>query len=97
MSERDADVTALMAADAPAARDLAFEIAVLMRIERRRYRRGVAAILAAGLLAATVLAAVMPGLGSAAAHAFAGVGNWMLAATLLTLSLPMQAWIARHF
>ena len=97
MNERNGAMTALLATDAPAARDLGFEIAVLLRIERRRYRRGVAMVVAIGLLATAVLAALMPGLGSAAAHAFAGVGDWVLAAALLTLSLPVQGWIAKRF
>jgi hypothetical protein len=52
----------LLAADAPAARDAAFEIAVLARIEQRRFRRGLAAQVAAAALAALLLALVMPGL-----------------------------------
>ena len=52
----------LLTADAPAARDTAFEIAVLGRIEQRRFRRAVAGRLAATLAACILLALAMPGL-----------------------------------
>jgi ferric-dicitrate binding protein FerR (iron transport regulator) len=97
MSLRNNGIAALVAADAPAARDLAFEMAVLLRIERRRYRRGIAAIFAMGAAAMLVLAVVMPALTPVAAHAATGLGNWALAAALLALSLPLQGWIARRF
>jgi hypothetical protein len=52
----------LLMADAPAVRDAAFEIAVLARIEQRRFRRGLAAQVVLAAMAALLLALVMPGL-----------------------------------
>jgi hypothetical protein len=50
----------LVMADAPAARDANFEIAVLARIEQRRFWRGLAGQAALAVMAAIVLALVMP-------------------------------------
>lgn len=52
----------LCAADAPPARDLAFEIAVMARIERRRFHRALARNTALMLAAALVMALAMPAL-----------------------------------
>lgn len=56
------DLKRLLMADAPAARDARFEIAVLARIEQRRFRRGLAANMALAAAATLLLALVMPGL-----------------------------------
>lgn len=53
----------LSAAEAPPARDRLFEIAVMARIERRRFHRTLARNAALALVAAAILALVMPGLG----------------------------------
>jgi hypothetical protein len=50
----------LMAADAPAARDLAFQLGVMARIERRQFRRAMLANAAMALLVAILLALVAP-------------------------------------
>jgi len=53
---------ALSAAEAPPARDRLFEIAVLARIERRRFHRTLVRNAALALAAAAILALVRPGL-----------------------------------
>lgn len=60
MSERNEQMAAMLMADAPAARDMAFEIGVLARMERRRFHRAVAVRLALALAASLLLALVMP-------------------------------------
>jgi hypothetical protein len=59
MNERNERMAAMLATDVPA-RDLAFEIAVLARIERRRFRREIARNLMAAAVAAVLLALVIP-------------------------------------
>jgi hypothetical protein len=59
MSERNENMAAMLAAGVPG-RDLAFEIAVLARIERRRFHRDIARNLVAALAAAVLLALVAP-------------------------------------
>jgi peptidoglycan/LPS O-acetylase OafA/YrhL len=49
-----------MAADAPATRDLAFQLGVMARIERRQFRRAILANAAMALLAALLLAPIAP-------------------------------------
>ncbi|MBV9548633.1 MAG: hypothetical protein JO256_03055, partial [Alphaproteobacteria bacterium] len=60
MSERNDKVAAMLAADAPAGRDLAFEIAVLTKIERRRFVRETARNLAVATGVALLLGLLMP-------------------------------------
>jgi hypothetical protein len=59
MNERNERMAAMLATDVPA-RDLAFEIAVLARIERRRFRGEIARNLMAAAVAAVLLALVIP-------------------------------------
>ena len=86
MSERNEQMAAMLAADAPA-RDPAFEIAVLARIEQRRFRRGVARNLAAAAGVALLLAFIMPRLDlgfDGWGHILAALaGNTLVMATLL--------------
>ena len=84
---------ALSAAAAPPARDLAFEIAVMARIERRRFHRALARNAALALAAGVILALVMPGLAPLWQAGFAA-GSWMLLPGLpapLTLGLVLTA------
>lgn len=60
MSERNETMAAMLMSDAPAAHDMAFDIAVLARMERRRFHRAVMARLALALAAGVLLALVMP-------------------------------------
>jgi hypothetical protein len=91
MSERNDAMAAMLAADAPAARDLAFEIAVLARIEQRRFRRGVMANVALAVTATILLALVMPDLENAWQAQLAGsLSNGVIAALLFALVLPLQ-------
>lgn len=50
----------LMAADAPAAHDLVFQLDVMARIERRQFRRALLTNVAMALLAALLLALIAP-------------------------------------
>ena len=59
MSERNERMAATLAADVPA-RDLAFEIGVMAKIEQRRFHREIARNLTAALAAALLLALVIP-------------------------------------
>jgi hypothetical protein len=56
----DAELKALLTAGAPPARDPAFELAVLRRIEQRRFRVAVASNLALALGATLLLALLSP-------------------------------------
>jgi hypothetical protein len=97
MSEHNEQMACLLLADAPASRDLAFEIALLTRIEQRRFRRGLAVIVALAAAAAMLLALLMPDVENIWQTHFAGaVGNGMIAAILCGLLLPVQVWIARR-
>jgi hypothetical protein len=99
MSERNEQMAAMLAANAPA-RDLAFEIAVLAKIEQRRFVRGMARSLGAAALAALALALVMPQLDWVAilagslSHAFSPLaGNSVVMALLLIAAFA--AWHVR--
>lgn len=95
MSERNEKMAAMLAADAPAARDLAFELAVMDRIERRRFARGMALNLMLGLGAALVLAMLMPGF-DVAAQLMAGINRWLMPAAAVALTLPFCWWMLRR-
>jgi hypothetical protein len=88
-------MAAMLAANVPG-RDLAFEIAVLARIERRRFVREQARNLGAAALAALLLALVMPRL-------YLDFGNWGAALSGLTgnvlvmVALLVAASAIRHF
>ncbi|HVV28045.1 MAG TPA: hypothetical protein VHC40_08775 [Rhizomicrobium sp.] len=75
-----------MAADAPPARDLSFELAVMARIERRHFRRAVAGNAAVAALAALVLFMAAPPLAQAAESL-----NGNLIATLVAVGLGILA------
>jgi hypothetical protein len=60
MNEHSDQIAAMLAGDAPAARDLSFEIALLARIEQRRHRRGQQRALALAVGATLLLAFLMP-------------------------------------
>ena len=95
---------ALSAADAPPARDQAFEIAVMARIERHRFRRALARNAALVLAASLVLALVMPVLAPLWQDWFTagrtmlppGVPpNLALGFVLTAASLAMLPWLRR--
>jgi hypothetical protein len=94
MSERNEQMAVMLAADAPA-RDLAFEIAVMAKIEQRRFVRDMARNLGAALLAALVLALVMPTLDLTLGAAGWGKALSGLADnTLVMLTLLIAAFVA---
>jgi hypothetical protein len=96
MNERNEKMAAMLAADVPA-RDLAFEIAVLARIEQRRFVRGVALNLAMAAGVALLLALVMPqldlGLDGWSDALTALAGNTLVMLTLLIAAAA--AWYYR--
>jgi hypothetical protein len=59
---RNERMAALLAAEAPAGRDCAFQLAVMEKIERRRFRRGLILNVALTVAATVLLALVMPAL-----------------------------------
>lgn len=91
MNMHSGKVAAMLAADAPAAHDIAFELAVLARIEQRRYRRGMAANVALAVTAAILLALVMPDIEDFwQSNIAASLSNGMIAVLLFALMLPLQ-------
>jgi hypothetical protein len=95
MSERSEKVAAMLAAEVPA-RDMAFEIAVLARIEQRRFRRSMTRNLLAAFGVALLLAFVMPMLDLD----FSGWGSTLSELsdnTLVVLALLIAAGAAWHF
>jgi len=94
MSERNEQMAAMLAANAPG-RDLAFEIAVMAKIEQRRFLRELTRnlLLAAG--AALLLAFIMPQFDfSFWANALSGLaGNAVVMVTLLLAAFA--AWYFR--
>jgi len=97
MSARNERMAVMLAADAPAARDIAFEIAVLARIEQRRFRRGVAVSLGLAVAAAALLALVMPDIQVFWQADIAGsLSNGVVAIVLFALLLPLQWRMVRQ-
>jgi hypothetical protein len=97
MSERNEQMARLLMADAPAARDLSFEIALLARIEQRRFRRGLAMTMLLAAASAILLALLMPGFENIWQQRYAGAfSNGMIAAMPFAVLLPMQVWIMRR-
>ncbi|HJR55617.1 MAG TPA: hypothetical protein VJ798_03480 [Rhizomicrobium sp.] len=97
MSEGNGKVARMLLDDAPAARDLAFEVAVLARMEQRRFRRGLAMTAVLAVAATLLLAFLMPGIESVWQQRLAGMlDNWMIAALLVGITLPVQHWIAER-
>jgi len=92
MSERNEQMAAMLAASAPV-RDLAFEIAVLAKIEQRRFHRSVAQNLLAAASASLLLALVMPALALNVSGTLARLG----ANTLVVVTLLGSAFAAWHF
>ncbi|MBW8707941.1 MAG: hypothetical protein JF627_01490 [Alphaproteobacteria bacterium] len=92
MSERNEKMAAMLAAAAPA-RDPGFEIAVLARIEQRRFRRSLAWNLLAAIGAALLLAFVMPALAPTVSGTLARLG----ANALVMVALLGSAFAAWHF
>jgi|GEM_PF-5175410 len=92
MSEQNKQMAAMMAAAAPA-RDLAFEIAVLAKIEQRRFRRSVARSLLAAAGASLLLALVMPSLALNLSGTLLRLG----ANTLVMVTLLGSAFATWHF
>jgi hypothetical protein len=99
MSGRNEKVAAMLAAEAPAARDLAFEIAVLARIERRRFARNMARNLAVVAAAALLLALIMPQLDWAAtlAASWSSVLSQLTAGTPVLMALLVAGFAAWYY
>ena len=96
MSERNEQVARMLAAEAPAARDIAFEMAVLTRMEQRRYRRGMILNVVLTVLATALLALTMPSIETLWQSNFASLDNAVIAAFLFAALLPLQGWLIRR-
>jgi hypothetical protein len=94
--DRDPDrlLTALWAADAPPARDPAFELAVMEALARRRLLREVLALAPATAAGAALLWALGPVVGAALAPVLAGAGASSLgeAAAAAVMAAFLWAW-----
>ena len=87
----DWQISRLLAEAAPPARDPAFELAVLARIEQRRFRRALMLNLALALAASLLLALVMPMLGGLAGALSSNlvIAGLLLAGGALLLQSPL--------
>ena len=89
------DLKALLAQDAPLARDLSFELGVTARIEEQRFRQALLRNFALAALGALLLALLMPLLEMIWRNYFAAtISNGMIAVALFTLTLLGQGWAA---
>ena len=99
MSEHNETMAKLLAADAPAARDLTFELAVMARIEQRHFAGAVARNLGLASVAALALASLAPLLDSLPAAMDGWTQAYMptdtLAMTTLVLSAALALWQAK--
>jgi len=95
MSERNEKMAMLLAAGAPVARDMAFQLAVMAKIEQRRYRRGMALNIALTVTATALLALVMPGLEPVIRQIGSGMGPG-LTALLIGASMILPWWMTRR-
>lgn len=96
MSESNEDMVRMLAADAPGAPDLAFEIALAARIERRRFWRELAMVMSLAVASALLLAVLMPELQAVWQPSIAPAGNIAVAATLFVFCLLGQRWVAQR-
>ena len=96
MSERNEAIAGLLAADAPAARDMAFQLAVMAKIEQRRYRRGLVLNIALTVAVTLLLALVMPGLEPVLWQAVSGIGAGLTATLVIAASLALPWWATRR-
>jgi hypothetical protein len=84
-----------MHADLPP-RDMSFQLAVMTRIEQRRFRRALAANILVTLAVIMALASVMPVLQQAwQAHIAPIMSNLVIGITLMALSALLPYWAAR--
>ena len=97
MPASDAYLAALLRAGAPPARDLAFELAVMGRIERRRVWRELAFYLVLAAAAAAILALTMPSFEQIWRTIFSGrVNNWMIALLLCAATVAGMPLLQRR-
>jgi len=96
MSERNEKMAAMLAADAPAAHDMAFQVAVMAKIEQRRYQRGLAVNLVLTAALTCLLALVMPGLEPVLRETASGMGLVPVAAMLIIASMALPWWLTRR-
>lgn len=96
MSEADAILRSLLAVDEPPARDVAFTLAVMERVERRRFWTEVAMMAPAVLAACLVLWALAPALTELAVRLIGPFGqNALLPILALVLSFAALAFTGR--
>jgi hypothetical protein len=91
----DTELKALLAMDAPPARDLRFELAVMARIERQAFHRALLRNAGVAALVALVLALVAPSLEAVWQQTVAPTtSNLMLAALLLAATFVWTRFYA---
>ena len=79
MTDADVRLKALLRAEPPPARDPLFRIAVMERMARRRLRRRLAVVAAAGVAGAVLLAPCAPALSRLAANGVPSIAGTLLA------------------
>jgi len=96
MSEHSEQIAKLLAADAPAARDHAFQLAVMAKIEQRRFRRGLVLNVALTLAATLLLAVVMPGLEPLLQQMSFELNSNLAIMALVIASVALPWWVTRR-
>ncbi len=96
MSEHSEQIAKLLAADAPAARDHAFQLAVMAKIEQRRFRRGLVLNVALTLAATLLLAVVMPGLEPLLQQMSFELNSNLAITALVIASVALPWWVTRR-
>jgi hypothetical protein len=75
---------------------MAFQLAVMAKIEQRQYRRGLALNIALTMAAIALLALVMPGLEPVLRETASGMGLVPVAAMLIIASMALPWWLTRR-
>jgi hypothetical protein len=85
----DTQLTALFTTDAPPATDPRFVVAVMARIEQRRFRRELAMTVGLAACAVALLALLAPTLETAWQGSFAAASNVVIALMLASITLAV--------
>ena len=92
----DTVLKSLLTADAPPARDFAFELAVMARIEKRQFQHSLLRNAGMAMLAALVLALLAPPLQLVWQHDLAPIAGDVLIAIVLLATLFWSQLTARR-
>ena len=94
----DTELKALLITDAPPARDLRFELAVMARIEAQAFAHALLRNIAVAAASALVLALLAPSLESLWQQNFApAIGNLTIAAVLMLATILAPYLMARRY